>query len=246
MDNACSAYASPVMRRAMGDALRPGGMESTARALELAPLPKGAYVLDAGCGPGKTARYLQGQSGCRAIGLDLDPTMLRESSRNSVPEADDRAETPAFLCGDICRLPLADAGVDAVFCECVLSLLGDSETALAEIRRVLKPGGRLYYSDIFARAEPVAGLKAAAGAGCLAAPKQLDSLRRRLVAQAFSIAVEADQTDLLRRTGARIIFEYGSMALFWQAVLGVSDGAACARRNRALRPGYILFIAVKG
>jgi ubiquinone/menaquinone biosynthesis C-methylase UbiE len=231
-----SAYTSPVMRQALDDALRPGGLTGTREALEQLPLPLGAVVLDAGCGPGRTAAYLQDQAGCRVIGVDRETKLL--------PGYCGRNPDLLFACGDICSLPLPNACVDAVFCECVLTLLAHPSQALAEFHRILRPGGMLYSSDMYARNS--CDIPAVDRFGtCLTTLVPVDGLRRQLQDQGFAVLVEQDQTRLLTETAGRLVFEYGSPLLFWRAVLGPAAGSGCASRIQALRPGYVLFIARK-
>lgn len=231
-----SAYTSPVMRQALDDALRPGGLTGTLQALEHMPLPQGATVLDAGCGPGRTAAYLQTQAGCRVIGVDRETKLLPDCS-GSGPDL-------LFACGDICALPLPSSCVDAVFCECVLTLLPQASLALGQFYRILRPGGMLYCSDMYARNIGDSQTSDRFGT-CLTTLMPLDGLRRQLQDQGFTVLVERDQTRLLTETAGRLVFEYGSTQLFWQAVLGPAAGSGCASRVQALRPGYVLFIAQK-
>ena len=229
-----SAYASPVMRRALNDALRPGGLRGTRQALERVPLPRETLVLDAGCGPGTTADFLQAELSCRVIGLDSDRTFL-----HSGPESG-----PIFVRGDVCFLPLPSDCLDAVFCECVLSLLSRPEQVLIEFKRVLKPGGRLYLSDVYARS--LSTFPAGPGqATCLAAPVSLKTWKQRLFSCGFVLVSEEDQTWFMRQTAGRLIFEYGSLHHFWQVVLGTAAGKDCASRIKAVRLGYVSFVAVK-
>ena len=233
MTQPCTAYTSPTMHQALGQALRPGGLETTRQGLEQAPLAMNARILDAGCGLGATAAFLRHQGYQRVLALDRDRDLLRSAQKQV-----------ACLQADITAVPLATASLDAVFCECVLSLLPRPQQALAEIRRVLRPGGRLYYSDLYARAT-AAPAAAAPGSTCLAAPATRSTLRQRLDGGGWQILRETDQTELLRQTAARIIFEHGSLERFWQAVFGACRGTSCAAGIQALRPGYVSYIAVK-
>jgi len=92
-------------------------------------IPPNALVLDAGCGSGRIFRYRLA-AGCRVVGADIG-TELRDN-----PNLADRAR------GDLQRLPFADASFDAVLASHVMEHLPRPELALAEVARVLKPGGR--------------------------------------------------------------------------------------------------------
>ena len=115
---------------------------------------EGDCVLDVGSGSGTDAfisATLVGPSG-RVYALDMTPEM-REKLRHTAAAANmGRVEV---IDGDAESIPLPDASVDAVTTNGVLNLIPDKARAIAEIHRVLKPGGRLQISDI-ALARPVA------------------------------------------------------------------------------------------
>jgi arsenite methyltransferase len=119
-------------------------------------------VLDLGCGAGfdtlLAARQV-GQTGC-VIGIDMTPEMVARAGRNA-----DRfgLSNVQFLMGQAERLPLPDASVDLVISNRVFNLCPDKPRVLAEVFRVLKPGGRLQMADIL-RHEDVTS-EAAAGKG---------------------------------------------------------------------------------
>lgn len=95
-------------------------------------------VLDLGCGPGISARAFRAVARDDVIiGLDLSARMLRHAVK------DDAAREIVWTRGDAHALPLADASVDVVTGHSFLYLLPDRDRALAEIARVLRPGGRL-------------------------------------------------------------------------------------------------------
>ncbi len=96
----------------------------------------GERVLDVACGSGVVARELAAGSapGVSLVGLDIAPGMLAVA-RGRVPGAEWRL-------GDACALPFADASFDRVICQFGLMFFADRVAALAEMRRVLRPGGR--------------------------------------------------------------------------------------------------------
>ena len=101
-----------------------------------------AVVLDLGAGTGRVTRELRRRyRRALVIALDLAPGMLREARRHQLPWR--RFER---LCGDALRLPLADASVDVVFSSLMLQWCEPLATALAEVRRVLRPDGFFAFS----------------------------------------------------------------------------------------------------
>lgn len=111
----------------------------TAR-LEKLGLKPGAWVLDLGCGEGRHVHGLHVLGGINVVGLDRDgPSLLK--AREGLAMLPAATATTGFVEGDAYRTPYADATFDAVICSEVLEHLEDYHAALAEIARVLKPGG---------------------------------------------------------------------------------------------------------
>jgi arsenite methyltransferase len=113
-----------------------------------AALRPGETVLDVGCGAGIDtilAARAVGSSG-RAIGLDLLEEM-RERARGHAQEAG-VAEWTEFVRGEMEEIPLPDSSVDVVISNGVINLSPRKSRVLAEIRRVLRPGGRLSVADL--------------------------------------------------------------------------------------------------
>lgn len=110
------------------------------RTLETLSLRSGEHALDIGCGVGFLAHDLAlqvGKSG-RVIGIDQNPAMVRHAQQRcaELPQAE-------FQLGEASRLPAEDQTLDAVSCTQVLLYVPDVAQVLAEIHRVLKPGGRI-------------------------------------------------------------------------------------------------------
>ncbi len=106
------------------------------------PSPAGARVLDLACGTGDIA-FEAAAAGSRVIGLDITPRMVRLASLKP------HRCRPAvrFVTGDMMALPLPDAMFDVVTTGYGLRNVPDLAGALAEIHRVLRPGGLLLSLD---------------------------------------------------------------------------------------------------
>ena len=107
--------------------------------IELAEVRAGHRVLDVACGTGVVTRLVAarvGPSG-RAVGLDLNPVMLAAARAGASKLDIEWVEASAQ------SIPLPDSGFDAVVCQQGFQFFPDKARALAEMRRVLVPGGRL-------------------------------------------------------------------------------------------------------
>jgi ubiquinone/menaquinone biosynthesis C-methylase UbiE len=108
-------------------------------ALARMPVEEGDTVLDLGCGSGYAGRALRDtQDAGRVYGLDGSPEM----ARNARSYTDD--PQVAYLVGDFDALPFADDGVDHVWSMEAFYYAADPEHTLAEVARVLRPGGTFY------------------------------------------------------------------------------------------------------
>jgi SAM-dependent methyltransferase len=160
----------------------------------VAELREGETVLDLGSGGGidvlLSARRV-GPTG-RAIGVDMTDEMLELARRNA---AEARVENVEFVKGTIESLPLPDASVDVVISNCVINLAADKSATLAEIARVLRPGGRIGVSDIVAEDHLTAAERAERGSyvGCIAGALSFGEFRRGLEAVGL-VDVEIDPT----------------------------------------------------
>ena len=137
--------------------------------LAVADLCEGERVLDLGSGGGidvlLSARRV-GPSGF-AYGVDMTDEMLELARANAAKAG---AANVAFLKGEIEALPLPDAAVDVVISNCVINLSTDKPAVLAEMFRVLVPGGRIGITDVVAEDHLTAADRGAAGSyvGCIA------------------------------------------------------------------------------
>ena len=101
-------------------------------------------VLDAGCGWGRSFRFLN-RLFCpqHLIGIDINPDLIAAAAARAAQEG----VTVDLRQGDVSRLDLSDESVDLIFCHQTFHHLIDQEAAIAEFRRVLKPSGLLLFAE---------------------------------------------------------------------------------------------------
>jgi demethylmenaquinone methyltransferase/2-methoxy-6-polyprenyl-1,4-benzoquinol methylase len=99
----------------------------------------GDRVLDACCGTGDLA-LADERAGARVVGLDFSERMLERAQRKSA--------TVEWVRGDLLDLPFGDASFDAATVGFGVRNVADLERSLRELRRVLRPGGRLGILEI--------------------------------------------------------------------------------------------------
>ena len=154
--------ADPAMVRRMFDRIAPvydlmnslmtGGLDQRWRrdAVRAARIGHGMRVLDVACGTGRLARLAArrvGSSG-RVVGVDASTGMLRRARRRA------RDAAVEYRLADALALPFPDASFDAATIGFGLRNLADYGRGLAELRRVVRPGGRVVVLEI---AQPSAG-----------------------------------------------------------------------------------------
>jgi ubiquinone/menaquinone biosynthesis C-methylase UbiE len=103
-----------------------------------------ALAIDVACGPGTFTRPFASRVR-RAVGVDLTPAMIEKARAEAARAGITNIE---FICGDIYALPFADGVAGVVACGYAFHHMLDPARALAEIARVLRPGGRVAIADI--------------------------------------------------------------------------------------------------
>lgn len=124
------------------------GREATEELADRAQLKPGEALLDVGCGIGGSARYLAATRRVRPIGIDLTPEFITTANQlTKLVRLEDKVE---FREGNALKLPFSDATFDVAWTEHAQMNIADKRGLYGEIARVLKPGGRLAFHDIFA------------------------------------------------------------------------------------------------
>ena len=135
----------------------------------VAELNEGDVVLDLGSGGGIDVLLSAKRVGAtgKAYGLDMTDEMLELAEKNRAEAGVDNVE---FLKGFIEKIPLPDSTVDVIISNCVINLSSDKSAVFREMKRVLKPGGRVGVSDVLASNELSQDQRAERGTyvGCIA------------------------------------------------------------------------------
>lgn len=194
-----AAYGSDVAFLVLGDSYHPGGASLTRRLARAIWLNEGSRVLDVASGPGTTALLLAAELGVRVLGVDLAAPAVEKARR----AAQDRGlgGLVRFEVADAERLPVPDGAVDAVVCECALCTFPDKRTAIAEMARVVRPGGRIGITDVTLRPERLdRRLQTLAGwIACLADARPMDEYAGLLEAAGLRVLTVERHDDALLR-----------------------------------------------
>jgi arsenite methyltransferase len=155
-----------------------------------------ARVLEVGCGTGWFAARVRRELAAEVVAIDQSPRMVELA----------RAQGLDARVGDVQDLPFDDGEFDVVVCNWTLYHLQDLERGLAEIARVLRPGGRFAVSDVIADPDMDAATRAdmQQWTGCVAGALTADEFRAAL-ADAGMIDVEIRPTHRVHTHAASAI-----------------------------------------
>jgi arsenite methyltransferase len=238
IDDRVRVYEQGPLLAVAGETIRPGGLALTDRALACCVLPIGSRVLDVGCGPAASIEHLSVKHQLTAVGLDPSELLLR-SGRRRDPSLQ-LIQSPGEW------LPIANDQFEAVLTECSLSVMKNSDRALAEFWRVLRSNGYLILSDIYARnPDSIDALQSLPIDSCLCGARSQSEIIDRVEAAGFRVALWEDHTNALNVFVAQLIWSNGSLQQFWCRATSRADTADIQTAITRSRPGYCLLIAQK-
>jgi arsenite methyltransferase len=199
-----SVYEHPAVRWLLGGELHPGGEQATRRALELIGLADCDRLLDVASGTGASALLAAREFEATVTGIDYgEEAVLAGTAAAEAERLDDRVR---FVPGDAEALALRDASFDAVLCECSLCTFPDKAQAVAEMRRVLRPGGRVAIADVVVDPErlPSDLLGPIATIGCVGSALTRTGYEKLLADAGLEVFAVEDRTHDTRAFAERI------------------------------------------
>jgi SAM-dependent methyltransferase len=152
-DSAYANYDAEVYRQiraeTYGEDLGQTSWVTTEESLEIPRalhLRSSSYVLEIGCGSGRYALQVAAMVGCRVVGVDTNGPGI-ETARQLVGARNMASQARFEICDASKKLPFGDSTFDAVFANDVLCHIPGRLGVLRDLFRVLKPGGRMLFSD---------------------------------------------------------------------------------------------------
>ncbi|AWW25236.1 DVU_1556 family methyltransferase [Acetobacterium carbinolicum] len=231
------AYETPEMKALLGETLRPGGTLLTDKGVAFCQWKETDRLLDLGCGRGATVDYLKRVYNIRAVGLDPSQKLLAIAKKNN--------PNGLFYQGRGEQIPFENDSFEGALSECTLSLMTNREAALKELHRVLKKGGHLFITDVYARnPDALKGLISGDFDSCMRGLYALNQLENQILETGFMIERMEDHSHFLKTLLVKTVFEYGSMNVFWKKAAG-RCAAGFQDQLRACKPGYYLMVARK-
>ncbi len=219
----CSTfYEQDWVRDLAEDIFHPGGEDLTRRTIAAMDLPAHATVADLVCVTGTTALMLDRDFNLQVTGVDLSAANIERA----IERTDTNSAAVRFMQADAQKLPFEGNELDGILAECSFSLFADQAAVLAEIKRVLKPGGKFAITDMAIGGPLPADIAEVISPWtCLVDAKDQQNYAQEFAAAGFEIQIIADESasltnliQLLKRKllllGAGGVLAGGSMPAF--------------------------------
>ena len=237
----------------------PGGADLTREAAKNAGWKAGDRILDVGCGDGTSMRLLRDELGIKPVGCDRDKAIL---ARAKELDGTLQLRQTDGLCLDFPSLYF-----DGALLECSFSLMNRHDELLHELYCILKPGATFAMTDLYCINPDAdrAGEAYYEAKRILNTPKQendcktadsipspylldgmfvIDHLLHAIRETGFEVTLFRDRTKQLQDYYAQLLFDYGSLDAYWEAVLPKGCQPFC-RVTPGKNCGYFLLTARK-
>ena len=237
----------------------PGGADLTREAAKNAGWKAGDRILDVGCGDGTSMRLLRDELGVKPVGCDRDKAIL---ARAKELDGTLQLRQTDGLCLDFPSLYF-----DGALMECSFSLMNRHDELLHELYCILKPGATFAMTDLYCINPDAdrAGEAYYEAKRILNTPKQendcktadsipspylldgmfvIDHLLHAIRETGFEVTLFRDRTKQLQDYYAQLLFDYGSLDAYWEAVLPKGCQPFC-RVTPGKNCGYFLLTARK-
>ncbi len=195
-------YELPIVEQLLGESFHPGGIKLTRRLADASLVSPKSAVLDVACGNGSSARLIAAEFGATVTGCDYSALNLQRAT--DAAQAAGLSDKTQFLRASAVQLPFAPESFDVSLCECSLCLFESMDTALQQLHFVLKPGGRIGFSDFFLNAPVPDSLNGLLGKVlCVANAPSAEGYREALSRAGFEFirirSVNWTLTDMIQR-----------------------------------------------
>ena len=195
---ACCAqfYEQDWVQTILGDSFHPGGVDLTGRLIDSLQIDSDESVLDVACGIGTTSLMVGQRHSASVTGIDFSEVNVQRA--NEAASASAPNTTVQFKTGDATDLPVDDAAVDHLICECAVSTFADQTAAIKEFYRVLKPGGQVAISDMVLNGQLPEKLQTLlAPWTCLASAKSAAGYQKLFLDHGFVVTSYDDESQAL-------------------------------------------------
>lgn len=209
--------------------------------------PNHTRIMDIGCGMGTTILRLVNEftEGTKFIGLDFSTKMIERANYSKDQLDPALKKKVGFFSADVQALPYMDDQFDFIYSECVFNLVPDRDKAMAEVERVLAPGGILVYTDFASYTDVPESIKenltlvSGCRAGSIKLQENIDYLKKHGFAEVETVDFTEDKNkryEELRESSEEIMETYVSF----------QNEHPEAARFLEDEIGYYVFVAKKG